>query len=520
MKATMDNILEGQKKVWDFWAETSRKTAEQFNGTFQPKKPKAEDYLGSWFEMQKKLWEEGMRVANLKEIFDQDPQRLQKWANMQTEFAQQWMDFYTQNVERLGVSIPKMNGASSTPNPFQMATPKQWTDWVEQSNKWMKDALSAKLPFPQNFHFNNFNELYNNMLQYWSPIQKMMQFDISSWNGMSNFIQPEAYQKIVGQFMGYKPGMDYSKMMEQTNELFDQYIGWLNDYTENAGQMRGQMKGFTEQMAQAGNPFFHVVLSMNEHIQEGLESFYNVAGQTKEVEMAKTIKDIQFAYIAFLMKTVDMQSMVYRAGQFALPDAIQHFSKKYQEDKALPSYQEFFNGYVNILEGYMIEVLESDEYSKLQADVAQTGIQVKSRMDGLIELAFADFPFLMQSHSDEVAVETNALRKKVRSLEIRLAEMEARLAHAPAGVPATSFDPQASLLASIGTATADDKDDLKAIKGIGPKLEDMLNSIGIYTFDQVSKMSAVHYQLVDDLLQAFQGRAQRDEWAKQAKKLI
>ena len=75
---------------------------------------------------------------------------------------------------------------------------------------------------------------------------------------------------------------------------------------------------------------------------------------------------------------------------------------------------------------------------------------------------------------------------------------------------------QAELLATIGKATADDKEDLKKIKGVGPKLESILNSIGIYTFDQVSKMTEREYDLVDSMLTAFKGRGKRDNWAAQA----
>ena len=75
---------------------------------------------------------------------------------------------------------------------------------------------------------------------------------------------------------------------------------------------------------------------------------------------------------------------------------------------------------------------------------------------------------------------------------------------------------KAALLDNIGTATIEDKDDLKALKGIGPKLESILNEIGIYTFEQVSKMTDTEYNLVDSLLKAFRGRGKRDKWAEQA----
>lgn len=76
-----------------------------------------------------------------------------------------------------------------------------------------------------------------------------------------------------------------------------------------------------------------------------------------------------------------------------------------------------------------------------------------------------------------------------------------------------------TLLATIGIASADDKDDLKKLKGIGPKLEKILNEMGIYTLAQVSKMTDKEYDLVDSLLTAFKGRGKRDDWAGQAKSL-
>lgn len=91
---------------------------------------------------------------------------------------------------------------------------------------------------------------------------------------------------------------------------------------------------------------------------------------------------------------------------------------------------------------------------------------------------------------------------------------------APAPAPVEKEAAKASLISNIGEATEDTKDDLKKIKGIGPKLEKTLNSIGIFTFEQVSKMTDKEYGLVDDIIDAFRGRGKRDDWAGQAKGLL
>ena len=60
-------------------------------------------------------------------------------------------------------------------------------------------------------------------------------------------------------------------------------------------------------------------------------------------------------------------------------------------------------------------------------------------------------------------------------------------------------------------------DDLKRISGIGPILEQKLHQLGIYTFDQMSRMTTTDYDLLNEIVAA--ERAERDDWAGQAQKL-
>lgn len=61
-------------------------------------------------------------------------------------------------------------------------------------------------------------------------------------------------------------------------------------------------------------------------------------------------------------------------------------------------------------------------------------------------------------------------------------------------------------------------DDLKLIGGVGPKLEETLNSLGIWHFDQVAGLKKKDIAWVDERLR-FKGRIERDDWVGQAKVL-
>jgi NADH-quinone oxidoreductase subunit E len=62
-------------------------------------------------------------------------------------------------------------------------------------------------------------------------------------------------------------------------------------------------------------------------------------------------------------------------------------------------------------------------------------------------------------------------------------------------------------------------DDLKMIKGVGPKLEALLHELGFYHFDQIANWTEEEVSWVDQNLEGFKGRVSRDNWVEQAKLL-
>jgi len=84
----------------------------------------------------------------------------------------------------------------------------------------------------------------------------------------------------------------------------------------------------------------------------------------------------------------------------------------------------------------------------------------------------------------------------------------------PAADPAPVVQARPEALESARGGKADD---LKRIKGVGPKLEALLNRMGFYHFDQIAGWSAAEIAWVDDNLEGFKGRVSRDDWVAQAR---
>ena len=76
------------------------------------------------------------------------------------------------------------------------------------------------------------------------------------------------------------------------------------------------------------------------------------------------------------------------------------------------------------------------------------------------------------------------------------------------------------VLHSIGTALKSDADDLKLINGIGPVYEEKLNELGIYTFEQISKLKAADREELSAIDGITREKIEAEEWVKQAKELL
>ena len=79
---------------------------------------------------------------------------------------------------------------------------------------------------------------------------------------------------------------------------------------------------------------------------------------------------------------------------------------------------------------------------------------------------------------------------------------------------APSEDDKPELLTSARDGAPDD---LKKIKGVGPKLEKLCNDLGVWHFDQIASWTDAEVAWVDYHLEGFKGRISRDGWVAQAR---
>ena len=116
------------------------------------------------------------------------------------------------------------------------------------------------------------------------------------------------------------------------------------------------------------------------------------------------------------------------------------------------------------------------------------------------------------------SVDLNPIDKRLRAIESTLSELSKSAVDAPkprkSPTRAISAEPTVLKEARFG-----EKDNLRQISGIGPKLEQLLNKNGIFYFWQIAGWTDNDIDSIDERLDTFKGRIARDEWVSQADRL-
>ena len=148
------------------------------------------------------------------------------------------------------------------------------------------------------------------------------------------------------------------------------------------------------------------------------------------------------------------------------------------------------------------------EAASTDARRANARVEVlKGKVEGLKEElahAKANYNSLLEEAEDEVTA---------RGIELPELSDEEKAAAATTKVAS-------ALGLKIPTSTAENKNDLTAIKGIGTFIESKLNGLGINSYQQISQFDE---EMIDDVttaMQYFPGRIERDNWVGQAKALL
>lgn len=417
MKTIFSDVLENQKKAFDMWSDLSSKVIESTttNGT-KAFATKNQTFVQDWFNKNTEIINETMKNNDPVKVMETAPQAFQKMMDSQIEFFEKWRNAYAEQIKTMSTEMPGFD-KKAMEKSIETAT-AEWNKWMDNSTKWMEENVVKHIPAPIKPAFESFQNSYATIQKMWEPITKMIKNGVNHNDFMSAFIPTDFYKNLVNQMMGYKMTMNPSDMLEQSNKMFDAWINQIQHSNPSFDKMVNWMNESNKNWdLKSINPMFGFISDMTNQFRSHIEPMFNMMDNNDQTDIIKIMKDIQFQMSSYIMKNAEMQAKMYENSRHALPEIMKTYTAKFNETKQLPDAMEFFKQYMDVLEKYMLEVLDTKEYSVLQAEASKISVQIKSKFDEIAEKALAPMPILTKSIGNEISKEIADLKRKVRMLE-------------------------------------------------------------------------------------------------------
>lgn len=471
-KNFVESVLEAQKNLVDNMVENTKKVTNGNNFINEAIDKGTETYK-QWIEQQKNSFNGATQKAEnvteaAKENINKANEFNQNWLNNQINWVKQAWEM---NQNFIKANTPGTDGFS-----FKSNNPADWFTAMNENwskvNSWMNQANQASqmqqqwMNMMQQFNpsqitenykkatenwtgmFGQFNELlntsfadmqknmqnattqdvYGNMInvassfgkfnEMWAPFWKSIQDKNFNAEQFKKAFNAEAYKEMMDKFFGFMPdnGRQY---MQQATE-------WWNNGMKNMAEMgKGGYGNGREFMANM-NPF--AGQNVFEGMLNGYQSFQN-AFQHAVSPIAKMITPSQhtknaaeWAEIAdrmaiFNIKNAEMQYMVYQQGNKVMDKLIENITNKMENGTEINSMTALYQEWLNISDKVYVELFESDDYSKLMAEVSALQLKLRKEVELQAEKMLAGYPVATRSEMDELYKVIYDLKKEVRQLE-------------------------------------------------------------------------------------------------------
>lgn len=471
----VDNVLDAQKKVLDNVVENTKKLAgdnKALNDTIE----KGNDWYKNWLETQKSFFnkfsgsnaENGKAKAETKETNAND--FLQSWYEAQADFAKKMMEMGQDSAKKFGFDMNQNPFASWTNNnPFtnwqnMNTTNNPWAAWMNQMavNNWMNQAQNMNPFTPEAFKKasdsitdtfnkyystlnNNFAEwqksfengtvqdAYKNMInagegftkfaEMWMPMVKSMQEKTFSLDEYKKLMNPELYKEFMDKFFGFMPESSREYMNKMSGMAKDSMKSMADAGMNNYNQAREMMSKFSQNSAQGFGNFNNIYTNWYNQMNEAAAPFTKMMTPNQYTTFMQEWNDINNRIAEFNTKNAELQYMIYNQGAKVMDKLAENVAKKITDGAEVTSIIDLYQEWMNISDKVYVSLFESNEYSKLMAEVGAMQMKLRKDIELQTEKMFKDIPVATRSEMDDVYKTIYELKKKVRQLE-KMLDME------------------------------------------------------------------------------------------------
>lgn len=281
-----------------------------------------------------------------------------------------------------------------------------------------------------------------------------------------------------------------SEAQAQADQLQETAQAQITALQESAAQLESRLLSKAEELAERGTELENLAAEHRE-----LEE--NYAFLQEEESLA--IQNLESLEVEYTAVATDLQRLKTTMGMRMRErrDFIAANHDLLERNDRLLSKLETLNGRYQMEIGSTLDDLEA-----YKQRISQMNAELQNNRVAIANLE-AENQRLRQNGTAAIAVAPTSLKEPEDAILERIRNRARQL----------DFD-------RIGTASPDERDDLEALKGLGPFTVRLVNALGIYTYRQLAALNETDVDVVNDAIEFIPGRIRRDDWVGQAKQRL
>lgn len=420
------NWLDNQKAVFS----TTSEKASNLGTNVQDNTAKMNEFYQNWFNTQmgwaKQMWE--MNMEHMKNATTQNTA-----TDPMTQMTNMWNNAVS-NFTNMSNNMNQANNWMNFMNQFQNNNPMNMDTWKKASesftgifNQYYEMLNNGFAELQKNMQNGTTQDAYRNMInvsegftrfsEMFTPIWKSIQDKTFNADMFKQYMNPAMYKEMMDKYFGFMPENSRQYIQNMT-DMMQKGMGQFGANGMNGFQ---QMRGMMNNMMPANSEVFGAMLNGYNNFQNMMSNaaapFAKMVTPNQYTKSMTEWSDISNRIMVYNIKNAELQYMIYTQGNKVMDALVENIAAKMQNGEEVKDMMALYQEWLNISDKVFVSLFESDEYSKLMAEVSAMQLKLRKDVEGQMEKLMVGIPVATRSEMDEMYKTIYDLKKQVRQLE-------------------------------------------------------------------------------------------------------
>lgn len=412
-------IIMENKTLFENFADMQKQAAESFSQAAENMQKamfntNSVDFNSDFF---KKWYDSQMAWFNQVQGEKQNPHTMEffnNWMSQQMNMAKNWQEM----AEKMFHSMPAMNNMS---NEFgnMMNMFNSWRTTMNNTYSEMMKNFKEGTPKDAFSGLYNNGEVYMKWFELMMPVMKSLNDKTFTPELFKQMFNAPVYKDMMDKMFNLQPENMKSWMNTMNTNMKDE-MGRMMDMGKTAfDSMKSNMDHQMKSMMPVDffNNMINNYTNWFNQMNAAVAPLSHIMPQNDMTRDMDAMKEIGNMLAVYQMKNSQLQYMMYQAGMKAMDGLSESLYTKMRNGEEMKSAMAVYQEWLNHQDKHLVTLFETDEYSKLMGEVSALQLNMKKRMEKVMEKSLAPLPLINRTEMDELYKTIHELKKRVNMLE-------------------------------------------------------------------------------------------------------